>query len=160
MTTEIKKVLERKLVESKGFLFGKFNHNGVKSAKGNKLHSFGLQFVKGNFDENMVLSLGCKHCDDNTDKSAAAMIDTTSTEVTVKAGNDIGSLMKSDDIAIGISRVLGMKDNEGCDMHDGNNIGCAEMCRLTSSDNKVITNAFEDCQKLLKKYRKFRKHFS
>ena len=36
MTTEIKKVLERKLVERKGVPFRKFNHDGVKSTKGTK----------------------------------------------------------------------------------------------------------------------------
>ena len=57
MTIEIKKFLERKMVESKGVTFGKFNHDGVKSAKGNKLQSFGFQFLKRNFDENLVLCL-------------------------------------------------------------------------------------------------------
>ena len=64
-------MIEEKLKESKGFQFGQFNHDGVKSAKGTKLQSFGLQFVQGNFDQNLVLCLGCVHLDDNTEKELA-----------------------------------------------------------------------------------------
>ena len=46
----------------------------MKSAKGTKLQSFGFQFVKVNSDENLMLCLGSKHCDDNTDKGVAAML--------------------------------------------------------------------------------------
>ena len=46
ITTESKKFIERKLVESKGIPFGQFKHDGVKSLKGNKLQSFGFQFMK------------------------------------------------------------------------------------------------------------------
>ena len=147
-------------MDSKGIPFGKFNHNGVNSAKGTKFQSFGFQFVKGNFDENLVLCLGCVHCDDNSDKGVAALLDATSTEVTGKAVEDIGSLMKSDGAAIGVSRVLDMEDNQGCDMHDGDKIGCAAIGRLTRSKNKVIINAFEDFQKLIAKFHKVGKHFS
>ena len=42
MTTEIKKVIERKLKESKDIPFGQFNHDGVKDEKGTKLQSFGF----------------------------------------------------------------------------------------------------------------------
>ena len=53
-----------------------------------------------------------------------------------------------------------MEDNEGCDMHDGDKIGCAEIGRLTGSKNKVIINEFEDFQKLIAKFHKVGKNFS
>ena len=160
MKTEIKKVIERKLLESKGIPFGQLNHDRVKSAKGTKLKSFGFQFVKGNFDENLVLCLGCKNCDDSTDKGVAALLDTTSTEVTGKSVDYIGSLMKSDGAAIGVSISLDMEDNEGCIMHDGDKICCEAIGRLTRSRNKVIINTFEYCQKLISKFYTVGKNFS
>ena len=160
MTTEIKKVIEIKLVESKGVQFGKFNHDGVNSTMGTKWQSFGFQFVKINFEKNLVLCLGCKHCGDNTEKGVAALLDATSTEVTGKANDNIVSLMKSDGVAIGIYRVLEIEDDEGYCTHDGDKIGCVEIGRLTHSKNKVIINAFEYFQKLIEKFLKIGKHFS
>ena len=58
MTCEIKQVIKENLEKSKGTLFGQCNYDGVKSAKSAKLQSFGLQFVKVNFDKNLVLCLG------------------------------------------------------------------------------------------------------
>ena len=86
--------------------------------------------------------MGCVHCNDNYDKCVAALLDVTSTEVTGNAFDEIGSLMKSDGAAIVVSRALDMEDNEGCDMHDGEKIGCAAICRLTRSKNNIIINVF------------------
>ena len=84
----------------------------MKSVNGDKIQSFGFQFLKVNFDGNLVLHMGFKYCDDNSDKGVAALLDTTSTEVICKAVNDLISIMKSDGADIGVSRVLGMDDNE------------------------------------------------
>ena len=44
---EIKQVIKEKLEESQGITFNYCNHDGVESAKGKKLQSFGLKFFKG-----------------------------------------------------------------------------------------------------------------
>ena len=116
--------------------------------------------MKVNFDENLVLCLGHKHCDYNTDKGISSLLDATSTEVTGKTVDGIGSLTKSDSAAIAVSRVLEMEDNEVCNIHDGDKIGCEVIGRLTRSKNKVIINAFEDCHKLIEKFHKVGKYFS
>ena len=112
MKTEMKKVIERKLVEIMVVPFGQFNHDRVKSVNGDKFQSFSFQFVKVDFERNLVLHMGCKHCDDNSDKGVAALLDTTSTEVICKDVDDLISIMKSDGTDIGVSIVLGMEDTE------------------------------------------------
>ena len=84
----------------------------------------------------------------------------TSTEVTSKDFEDIVSLIKSDGPSIGASRELDMGDDEVCGVHDGDKTGCAGIGRLTRSKNKVVINAFADCQKFISKFHEVRKNFS
>ena len=85
------------------------------------------------------------HSEDNTDLGVAKLLDDVSIEVCGNPFEDIGTLMKSDGAAIGVSRVLEIEDDKGCDTHDGDKIGCAAIGRLARSRNKVIVNPFNDC---------------
>ena len=70
MMREIKKVIKEKLEESKATSFGQHNYDGAKSAKVTNLQLFRSQFVKGNFNKNLVLCLGYKHSDYTTGQSS------------------------------------------------------------------------------------------
>ena len=53
-----------------------------------------------------------------------------------------------------------MEDDEGCEMYDGDKIGCTAIGTLNLSKRNNIINDFEDCQKLIEKFHKVGKHFS
>jgi len=155
-------IIKKKLQQSHGYPFGQGIHDGVTLDSHEKFQSFGIQLVDPNWMANLVICFGFTPCTDGTNAAVAKLL--TDTFRLRSGGFELEDqtieAMVSDRAAIGVSKFVGIKEQEGCDMHDGDKVGQSAVGRLTRSKDKKIVNPFPEGVEVMDAARSLATHFS
>ena len=135
-------------------------HDGATLENKKKYQAFGVQFIDPRWLCNLVICVGFVLVLNSDDITVSAAFDSTLRERTAYSLLALCGLMVSDRAALGVARVAGVDEIEGCDMHDGDKVGSAATGKLTRSANGAVVNEFALGRGVMSRAHKMGVHFS